>query len=182
MSTLRIRPAISSDISRLVTIDHSCSSDYVWQLDLGREQGQVSVLLREVRLPRAVRVPYPRDVYALPDEWKRQSEILVADLGGHPVGYARFQARNGASMLWLLDLVVAPAQRRHGVGSKLLAAVEFWALEHSIRRLVVEFSSKALPAIRLAQKMGYEFCGYNDNYYATGDVALFFGRTLREAR
>ena len=34
-------------------------------------------------------------------------------------------------------------------------------------------------AIRLAQKLGYDFCGYNDQYYPTQDVALFFGRALR---
>jgi RimJ/RimL family protein N-acetyltransferase len=38
--------------------------------------------------------------------------------------------------------------------------------------------SKNNAAIRLAQKLGYEFCGYNDHYYETQDIAIFFGRTL----
>jgi hypothetical protein len=39
--------------------------------------------------------------------------------------------------------------------------------------------SKNQPAIRLAQKHGYEFCGYNDHYYMTQDVALFFAKALK---
>jgi RimJ/RimL family protein N-acetyltransferase len=44
---------------------------------------------------------------------------------------------------------------------------------------VLETQSKNHPCIRLAQKFGYEFCGYNDRYYPTQDVALFFGRALK---
>jgi RimJ/RimL family protein N-acetyltransferase len=39
--------------------------------------------------------------------------------------------------------------------------------------------SKNLPAIRLAQKFGYEFCGYNDQYYINQDVALFFAKVYK---
>jgi len=44
---------------------------------------------------------------------------------------------------------------------------------------LLEMSSKNNPAIRFAQKLGYEFCGYNDQYYETQDIALFFGRYIR---
>ena len=47
------------------------------------------------------------------------------------------------------------------------------------RRLVLEVISKNQPGIRLAQKFGFEFCGYNDQYYPNQDVALFFGRALK---
>jgi RimJ/RimL family protein N-acetyltransferase len=39
--------------------------------------------------------------------------------------------------------------------------------------------SKNVPAIRLAQKSGFEFCGYNDQYYLNKDVALFFAKVLK---
>jgi len=39
-------------------------------------------------------------------------------------------------------------------------------------------TSKNYAAIRLSQKLGFEFCGYNDHYYLTQDIALFFGRAL----
>ena len=48
-----------------------------------------------------------------------------------------------------------------------------------MRRLILEMQSKNQAYIRLAQKFGYEFCGYNDQYYLTQDVALFFGRAIK---
>jgi hypothetical protein len=38
--------------------------------------------------------------------------------------------------------------------------------------------SKNYPAMMLAQKHGYEFCGYNDRYYPNQDIALVFGRSI----
>jgi RimJ/RimL family protein N-acetyltransferase len=65
------------------------------------------------------------------------------------------------------------------VASALLMAAQDWAVERSVRRLVLEMQSKNQAYIRLAQKFGYEFCGYNDQYYLTQDVALFFGRVIK---
>jgi ribosomal protein S18 acetylase RimI-like enzyme len=60
----------------------------------------------------------------------------------------------------------------------LIVAVQAWAVERKNTRALLEMSSKNNPAICLAQKIGFEFCGYNDHYYETQDVALFFGRTI----
>jgi RimJ/RimL family protein N-acetyltransferase len=80
---------------------------------------------------------------------------------------------------WVTDLVVSPQQRRKGAASALVMAVQAWALERGVRRLILEMQSKNQAYIRLAQKFGYEFCGYNDQYYRTQDVALFFGRAIK---
>jgi RimJ/RimL family protein N-acetyltransferase len=58
-------------------------------------------------------------------------------------------------------------------------AAQSWALQRKDYRMVIEMSSKNNPAIRLAQKLGYEFCGYNDQYYETQDIAIYFGRLIR---
>ena len=84
-----------------------------------------------------------------------------------------------AAVAWVTDLIVAPEWRRQGAASELLMAAQTWALKRGIRRLILEMQSKNQPCIRLAQKFGYEFCGYNDQYYPTQDVALFFGRALQ---
>src|SRR5215216_3044798 len=84
-----------------------------------------------------------------------------------------------SSIAWVTDLVAAPERRRQGAASALLKALEAWALGRGVRRLILEMQSKNQPCIRLAQKFGYEFCGYNDQYYPTQDVALFFGRALQ---
>ena len=179
MSSFEIRPVVTSDLSRLVALDHSSSSDYVWQLDLRREPNQVTVIFREVRLPRSVEVKYPRNPLALADTWKQHDAILVAAQADEPVGYICLKEYPASTTAWITDLEVAPQWRRRGAGSALLAAGQAWAAERQARRLVLEVISKNEAAIRLAQKFGFEFCGYNDQYYPNQDVALFFGRALK---
>ena len=179
MSSFEVRPAIANDLPRLMAMDHSCFSDYVWQLELRREAGQITSSFREVRLPRSVEVAYPRNPLSLGDEWVRRDVMLVALTDGNPVGYICAMEEHTAMIAWVTDIVVAPEQRRQGAASALLAAIQAWALERGVHRLILEMQSKNQPCIRLAQKFGYEFCGYNDQYYPTQDVALFFGRALK---
>jgi GNAT superfamily N-acetyltransferase len=179
VASFEIRPASASDISRLVALDHSCLSDYVWQLELRREAGQAIANFREVRLPRSIQVRYPRNPASLADEWMRRDVVLVALHDGTPIGYICATAEHASAVAWVTDLAVSPEQRRKGAGSALVTAVQDWAQERGVRRLILEMQSKNQAYIRLAQKNGYEFCGYNDQYYLTQDVALFFGRTVK---
>ena len=179
MAVFEIRPAVANDIPRLIALDHSTTSDYVWQLELRRETAQVSATFREVRLPRTVDVKYPRDPSALSDEWKRRDAVLVAMKDDILVGYVCAVEERASTVAWVTDLVVMPEFRRKGAASALLMAAQDWALERGVRRLILEMMSKNQGCIRLAQKFGYEFCGYNDQYYPTQDVALFFGRALK---
>ena len=179
MPPFEIRPALSNDLSRLVAMDHSCFSDYVWQLELRREAGQVTSSFREVRLPRSVVVAYPRDPMSLAEEWVRRDGLLVAVEESLPVGYVGMVEDRASRTARITDIVVTPERRRQGAASALLTAAQTWALERGVKRLILEMQSKNQPCIRLAQKFGYEFCGYNDQYYPTQDVALFFGRALQ---
>ena len=179
MAPFEIRPASVSDIPRLIALDHSCPSDYAWQLELRREAGQVAASFREVRLPRSIEVKYPRSPSTLPDEWMRRDVALVALDDGNPIGYLCATVEYASSIGWVTDLAVSPLHRRKGAASALLTAVQTWASERNVRRLILEMQSKNQAYIRLAQKFGYEFCGYNDQYYPTQDVALFFGRTIK---
>ena len=179
MPSFEIRPASASDIPRLIALDHSSVSDYVWQLELRRDTGQVTAGFREVRLPRSIEVKYPRNPSSLADEWMHRDAVLVAADDGMPVGYVCATVEHASSIGWVSDIVVSPLQRRKGAGSALLTATQSWAAERGVRRLVLEMQSKNQAYIRLAQKFGYEFCGYNDQYYLTQDVALFFGRAIK---
>jgi len=163
----------------LMAIEHSTLSDYVWQLELRRESGQLTSSFREVRLPRTVSVAYPRNPMSLADQWTRLDVVLVALTEESPIGYMCAREEHTAAIAWVTDLVVAPEWRRQGAASALLTAVQDWASKRGVRRLILEMQSKNQPCIRLAQKFGYEFCGYNDQYYPTQDVALFFGRALK---
>ncbi len=178
MISVHVRPAVATDLPQLMSFDHSITSDYVWQLDLRKENGQIMAGFREVRLPRPIGVSYPRDPFALADEWTQRSVTFTALAGDMPVGYACVLEHSHATTAWVTDLVVDAGRRRQGVGSALINAVHDWAKSRSDRDIFLEMSSKNYPAIRLALRFGFEFCGYNDHYYVTQDVALFFGRTL----
>lgn len=179
MASFEIRPANLNDFPHLVAIDHSCSSEYVWQLELRSDSKRVTADFHEVRLPRSVTVLYPRDPSALADEWTKRDVLLVAVQGELSVGYISAVEDRASAAVRVMDLVVSQASRRQGAASALLTAIQSWAKERSVQRIVLETQSKNHPYIRLAQKFGYEFCGYNDQYYPTRDVALFFGRALK---
>jgi RimJ/RimL family protein N-acetyltransferase len=179
MPELNLRPTIAADLPRLMGMDHSTNSDSVWQLELRRDGGQIVAAFREVRLPRSTSLSYPHNPYALADDWVRKSMMFTAMIEPDPVGYISLLERGTASSVWITDLVVDFQRRRQGVAGSLLTAAQDWASERSHRRLILEMQSKNVPAIRLAQKFGYEFCGYNDHYYLTQDVALFFAKTLK---
>jgi ribosomal protein S18 acetylase RimI-like enzyme len=162
-----------------MAIDHSCQTDYVWQMDVIQEEGQIGAIFREIRLPRSVPVSYPRPVIVLSETWNLRSGILVAVIEEQTVGYVRTNDMILPHTAWLIDLAVAPRFRRKGVASALVLAAQSWAVQRKNYRILLEMPSKNNPAIRLAQKLGYEFCGYNDQYYEKQNIALFFGRSIR---
>ncbi len=177
MAEIEIRNTISTDLGRLMTIDHAVETDYVWQLDLHRDSGQVDASFREVRLPRTVRVVHPRTARELADTWHLRP-MLSAMNGLEAIAYIRFTDLIMPHAVWITDVLVAKDWRRRGIARKLIAAAESWGVQRELRLAVIETQSKNYPAVRLIQKLGYEFCGYNDQYYATRDVALFFSRTI----
>jgi ribosomal protein S18 acetylase RimI-like enzyme len=179
MPEIQIRPTVASDLPRLMGLDHSITSESVWQLELRREIGQVTAMFREVRLPRSILAAYPRNPFALADDWTKRSMIYTALLDQNVAGYVSLLERGIDSAVYVTDLVVDVASRRQGVGSALLASAQDWTANRSFRRIILEMQSKNLPAIRLSQKFGYDFCGYNDHYYLTQDVALFFAKSLK---
>ena len=179
MPDVEIRRAVATDIPILMAIDHTCQTDYVWQMDVDREAGQIGAIFREIRLPRSVKVPYPRQLTNLPDTWNRRSGMLVGVIGGEVIGYIRMSDMMVPHIAWLTDIVVSPSFRRQGVGMALILAAQSWAVGRKNNRAWLEMPSKNNPMVCLARKLGYEFCGYNDLYYETQDIALFFGRSIR---
>jgi GNAT superfamily N-acetyltransferase len=179
MSEFQIRPTVAPDLPRLMGMDHTITSDHVWQLELRRDAGQTVATFREVRLPRPINLEYPHDPFGLADEWKRKSMMFTAFDGPDAVGYISLVEQRPTWVAWVTDLVTNARSRRSGVASGLLSAAHAWAAERGLRRVMIGMQSKNHPAIRLAQKHGYEFCGYNDHYYLTQDVALFFAKVLK---
>ncbi|HVP20475.1 MAG TPA: GNAT family N-acetyltransferase [Anaerolineaceae bacterium] len=179
MPEIEIRHAVVSDIPKLLELEHSFQTSYVWQMDRSFDKGQWTINFREVRLPRPAKVEYPVPTEILGSELTQRSGLLVAFISNEPVGYIGIKAIQVSETASVIDLVVKEELRRKGIGSALLLAAQDWASQRDLLRMVIEMQSKNFPAIHLALKMGYEFCGYNDQYYATRDIALFFSRFLR---
>jgi len=139
----------------------------------------VGAIFREIRLPRSVTVAYPRSVSMLSETWNRRSGMLVAVIDEQVVAYTRMNDAIVQHTAWITDLVVSPRYRRQEIAILLMQSVQTWAVQRKNQRVLLEMSSKNNPAIRLAQKLGFEFCGYNDAYYEQQDIALFFGRFIR---
>jgi ribosomal protein S18 acetylase RimI-like enzyme len=174
MPEVVIRQAVSSDIPRLMAIDHSYSTDHVWQMALSGVPGDVTVAFREVRLPRAMRVDYPRSPQRLADEWTQRSAVLIADAGEEPWGYIALMPATAPGAAWACDLAVAQRQRRQGLGARLLGSAIDWSRARGYLRLFMEMQSKNYAAIMLARKLGFAFSGYSDHYYPDEDISLFF--------
>ncbi len=176
MPKIEIRPACEEDIPILVGIEHDYKSNYVWQMDLTQEDGQIRVTFRDIRLPRPVSVEYPRDPQLLSEDWAERSGLLVAVLEGIPVGYVALAEAISPKTAWITDLAVAEQARRKGIASGLVLAALEWGRRRKNRRVILEMQSKNFAGIRLAARLGFEFCGYNDHYYANQDIALFFAQ------
>jgi len=190
-----IRPAELEDLDVCLTLDHSCITEYVWQMDVQEGNHGVTVGFRTVHLPRSVYVPYPRDREALLSGWYHHDCFLIATQGDGKqetaassaetesrdpiIGYLTMEEQKWHQTGWVADLVVAPGNRRRGIASRLLHAGKEWARQAGLRRLVIETQTKSYPAICFLERQGFAFCGFNDRYYTHQDIALFFALDLR---
>jgi ribosomal protein S18 acetylase RimI-like enzyme len=174
-----IRPATLSDLNDCLSIDHNCETDHVWQMQDQRSMYRVSVAFDVVRLPRRMRIPYPRDVEQLVEDWQRGEGFLVAEVDGEVRGYVDIMSRPWQGVGWVTNLAVDSAFRRRRIGTTLVQHARQWAKDQGLQALAVEATTKNHPALSLYQNLGFRFCGYNDHYYPNRDIALFFVQTLR---
>ena len=61
----------------------------------------------------------------------------------------------------------------------LLRHARQWAREQGLDMVMAEATTKNYPALCFYQKLGFQFCGFNDHYYPNQDIALFFVQMLR---
>ena len=85
---------------------------------------------------------------------------LVAELDGRLAGYIRVKPasplRENAHVLGIVGLAVAPADRRRGVASALLAAAEQHARDRGARKLSLRVLSTNETAMRLYERLGFQ--------------------------
>jgi len=178
MPEIEIRPAISSDLPILINLDHTVETTHVWQMDSNSDQAEVVTRFREIRLPRAARLNYVQNVQSLADIWTRKNLFLVAVFQGQPIAYLTIEIGLN-KVARVTDLVVGENNRKQGIATALLLAASEWLGQRKIRRIVLEMQAKNHAAIQLARKLGYEYCGYCDDYFANHDIAIFFKANLK---
>ena len=130
MPEIEIRPAISSDIPRLSAMDHSYTSEYVWQMEVQAAEGSVAAKFRETHLPRSVRVDYPRPHRKMADDWTQRSGLYTSVFAGEPIGYVSMMLNVAPATCWISDLVVKRRLRRQGIGTALILAAREWGKHH----------------------------------------------------
>ncbi|MGB2955922.1 MAG: GNAT family N-acetyltransferase [Anaerolineales bacterium] len=178
MAKIDIRPTISTDIPKMISLDHNYATGHVWQMTLDLTDLQTQVSFREVRLPREVHVNYPRIPRRLLDDWTKRDLLLLAEEDGIVRGYISVRLGLTPASAWVEDLAVDRIYRRNGIASALVLAAQDWCGKKGIHRLTLEMQPKNYPAIQFAYKLGFEFSGYNDQYYRDQEIAIFFSSYL----
>jgi ribosomal protein S18 acetylase RimI-like enzyme len=95
------------------------------------------------------------------------------------VGYAVANVASREQNAYLSTLVVDREFRRQGIGARLLTEVRRWAVGQGSDRVIADAQARNFPALRLLQKAGFTFCGFNDCCYGDQEVAVFFAARLR---
>ncbi|MCL5074595.1 MAG: GNAT family N-acetyltransferase [Chloroflexi bacterium] len=173
-----IRPATQVDWKSLAALDDSYTTEYVWQMQERTEGEEIIVNFRTIKLPRPLRVSRTKDAASLFSQWASSDLLLMAEQEGEVWGYLELRPRSAERGALIANLVITPNRRRQGVATALIKEARGWAKAHRLRSLFVETQTKNYPAIRLCQKCGFLFCGFDDHHYSNRDIAVFFVSNL----
>ena len=174
-----IRPATLGDLNACLLMDHNFVTDHVWQMTAHKAKSRTSVTFDTARLPRQMRVDYPRDLEQLVEHWQRGEGFFVAELDGAVRGYIDLIAQPWQQTGWVANIAIDRQYRRRKIGTSLILQARRWAKEQGLQTVLLEAATKNYPALCLYQKLGFQFCGFNDHYYVNRDIALFFVQTIR---
>lgn len=176
--SLDIRLAETDDLTACMSLDGSYQTDYVWQMSLRESDRSWRIVFDQIRLPRTMNVS---DTYLFPQRhlfFEQADFCLVASRDEAIVACANAEIDESLADMWLTYLVVQPDVRRRGAGKQLISALRMLAEQTSCRRLKLRVQTKNYPAIVFFQKLGFVPCGYDDQYFTNGDIALIFALGL----
>ena len=179
MPEIDVRPVNAKDVESLIAFEHGYYSEYVWQMAMDVDAQGMQTAFRRVRLPRRVFVAYPRKREDIFSDLTATEAFLLAELDGRPVGYIKVYAEPESQVLRVSDVVTSAPMRRQGIASGLLLALMNLASSRDFNNIILEMQSKNDPAIGMANKMGFNYCGFRDQYFPNQELALFYSRYIR---
>lgn len=96
---------------------------------------------------------------------------LVAILSGEICGTAALKMESVSTYPeyspWLAALLVAPAHQGHGIGTRLIAAIEELALQHGFSKIYVGAGEKSGLSEAALTKRNWEFINQSDYFVAS---------------
>ncbi|HKY94980.1 MAG TPA: GNAT family N-acetyltransferase [Kiloniellales bacterium] len=111
-----------------------------------------------------------------------RSALLVTERGpGELAGYALVVFRRGSRVARLYSIAVDPAERRRGLGGRLLQAAEAAAAAAGASELRLEVRADNRAAIAAYENAGYERIGRYADYYEDRADALRLAKGLGAA-
>ena len=176
-----IRDGLESDIPACLMLDHTYDTDYVWQMRIQQEPRSHQIAFNTERLPRAMEVTYPADARRLQLSTAPEHCFLVAANREQTevLGYLSMRSEPIYRIGYIHDLIVSRAYRHNRIGTRLLNVARGWAREHDLTQIIIELQTKNYPGINFCERAGLAFCGFNDHYFPTGDIAVYFTEILR---
>ena len=173
-----VRPALKRDIDACLELNHALDTEYVWHMQRRESADSTSISFQSVRLPRPIRVEYPRSTNELRVDLANMENALVAEAEGVLLGYAQISIDDSDHSAWLRNIIVDEPWRRHRIGGALFDQARRLAKVRGANHITAETTTKSYPAIQFMLHRGLLFCGFNDRYYASQDIAVFFGQNL----
>jgi ribosomal-protein-alanine N-acetyltransferase len=149
-----------------VAIEDMREEDLSAALDIDLAAFRPSEIGAGAEEPRAVRERQLREELARP--WARL-RVARAD-GAIVVGYLSFW--HVSDEVHLLNVAVAPPERRRGVGRSLVEDLLAYARAHRVARVLLEVRASNAAAIGLYESFGFERARVRAAYYADGEDAV----------
>jgi len=108
------------------------------------------------------------------------SVTWVAELDGHPVGFAvvGIEERWSGQLAYIQTIEVLAELRGRGIGAELLRLVESTAREAGARMLWLHVDAQNAGAIRLYEAHGYTCVGREEDFYAQNRAGLIYRKPL----
>lgn len=121
--------------------------------------------------------PWTSGVFS--DEIIAENRVYLAILDGDSLfGYGGLMVVDEEAHI--LNLLVAPDQRRNGLGRRLVIALIREAILLDAKHLTLEVRSRNLPAIDLYRKCGLAPVGIRPGYYGDDDAVIMWAHDIDE--